>query len=57
MLQLKFGIWDNKSGVLSGSFTILGKEFIAFLNKNENKSGNQPDYQVTIKETLKHETK
>jgi hypothetical protein len=54
MIQLKFGIWESKSGLLSGSFKIFGKEFIVFVNQNETKTGSQPDYQVTIQESNKN---
>jgi hypothetical protein len=51
MLSLKFGLWQFKDGQYSGSFTIFGRKFIAFLNKNENQKGNQPDFTINIQES------
>jgi hypothetical protein len=56
MLQLKTGLWESKSATISGSFTVFGKEFVVFMNKNENQSGNQPDYYLTIQESNKRGT-
>jgi hypothetical protein len=56
MLQLKTGLWESKSGTISGNFTVFGREFIAFVNKNENKSGNQPEFTLTIQESNKRGT-
>jgi hypothetical protein len=51
MLSLKFGLWQSKNGFYSGSFTIFGRKFIAFLNKNEDKSGKKPDWTINIQES------
>ena len=52
MLTLRMGIWTNpnKSKSSSGTFNVLGKRFIVFVDENENKRENAPDYWVTIKE-------
>jgi hypothetical protein len=56
MLQLKTGLWESKSGTISGSFTVFGKEFVVFVNKNENSQGKQPDFNLTIQESNKRGT-
>lgn len=57
MIQIKIPLWETKEGSLSGSFSILSRQFVCFVNKNENKKGNQPDYSVTIQESNKNEVK
>ena len=57
MISINFGLWKSESGVLSGNIKIFGKEFICYVNQNTTKSGNQPDYQVTIKEAYKNDSK
>ena len=54
MLSLRLGIWehDKKKGSSSGTFNLLGKRFVVFVDRNESKSKNPnaPDFWVTIKE-------
>lgn len=53
MLSLRMGVWkkDTKSGSSSsGSFTILGKKFVVFVDENQSDRENAPDFWVTIKE-------
>jgi hypothetical protein len=57
MLSLKTGLWESKSGTISGNFTVFGKEFVIFVNKNETQTGNQPEYYLTIQESNKNGTK
>lgn len=53
MLSLRMGIWkDSKEkSKSSGTFTVLGKKFVIYVDTNNNKnSANSPDFWVTIKE-------
>lgn len=51
MLKITFGLWRSKDQHLYGSFTILGKKFVVFLNDPNTKSNNAPEYSVTIQES------
>jgi hypothetical protein len=51
MLSLKIPLWQSKNGSYSGGFTVFGKKFVAFLNKNENAKDNQPEYTINIQES------
>ena len=55
MIQIKIPLWESKEGTLSGSFSIFSRKFVCFVNKNDNKTGNQPDYSVTIQESNNNE--
>lgn len=65
MLSLRIGVWDDpKKSHSSGTFNVLGKSFVVFVDKNTNKNKNPnandnwvpvknpnaPDLWVTIKE-------
>ena len=52
MLSLRMGIWTSSDdqAKASGTFNILGKRFVIFVDKNDAKKGNSPDFWVTIKE-------
>jgi hypothetical protein len=52
MLSLRMGIWTSKEdqSKSSGTFNVLGKRFVVYVDKNENKRENSPDFWVTIKE-------
>lgn len=54
MLKLSSGIWksDKPPGEMSGTFSIFGKRFSIFINPNNKKTGNQPDYYLTIQEYI-----
>ena len=58
MLSLRLGIWktEKRPGSSSGTFNLLGKRFVVFVDENqsEHKTENSPDFWVTIKE---HEDK
>lgn len=51
MLSLRMGVWE-KDGSSSGTFKILGKRFVVFVDKNDRAQGNKnaPHFWVTIKE-------
>ena len=46
------GIWSDtkQNDKASGTFNVLGKRFVIYVDKNDAKKGNSPDFWVTIKE-------
>ena len=54
MLSLRMGIWSSSDDKTksSGTFNVLGKRFVIYVDKNDQKKGNSPDFWVTIKEYI-----
>jgi len=54
MLKLTFGLWQKRdtSDKWTGTFSILGKKFVVFMDENKSDKPNAPQKTLTIMESL-----
>jgi hypothetical protein len=54
MLKVTCGIWRSDNGHLHGTFSVLGKKFVVFINDVEIPKEGGPEKTLTIQEDHKN---